>query len=349
MAAGARDAGAEAIELAMADGGDGTLDVLLAAAAAAPAETHQVAGPVGGPVAARLGWLDRATAIVELAEAAGLRLLAGRLDPLRATSFGAGELIAHALEEGARRILVGVGGSACTDGGAGLLAALGAALLTSRGESIGRGGGALLELAGADFSGLDPRLRGCRLEVAVDVDNPLLGPRGAAAVFAPQKGATPAQVDRLEAGLARLATVLERDAGVPATSRTLAGAGAAGGCGYGLAAIGATLAPGAALVADAVGLDATLPGCDVVITGEGRLDSQTAAGKAPIEVARRSARAGLPCLAVAGVVESIPAGFAAAIALVVLARPGEDPRQMPAELVRRAVPVLLASAGLTKG
>ena len=320
----------------MADGGDGTLDVLLAGAGSARCERKRVHGPLGGRLVARLGWLDATTAVVELAEAAGLRRLPHRREPLRASSRGAGDLIRHALDGGASRIVVGIGGSACSDGGAGLLSALGARLLDARGHRIADGGGSLGDLDRADFGGLDPRLRGCRVEVATDVDSPLLGERGAAAVFGPQKGASAAQVARLEAGLHRLAEVLERDAGVAPALRTWPGAGAAGGSGYGLAAAGARLLPGAGLVAEAVGLDRAITQADLVITGEGRLDGQTSAGKAPIEVARRAARLGVPCIAVAGVVELVPAGFHHAIALTDVARAGEAPERVPRRLLRRA-------------
>jgi glycerate kinase len=336
LAAGARDAGALARALPMADGGDGTLDVLLAVSPGAQTELHRVTGPLGGRLVARLGWMSATTAVVELAETSGLRRLRGRPDALRATSRGAGELLARALGGGARRILVGIGGSACTDGGAGLLTALGVKLLDGRGHPLGPGGGALTALDSADLSDLDPRLRLCRIEVVSDVDSPLLGRLGAAHVFGPQKGATGAEVDRLAAGLRRLAEVLERDAGVPAALRDQAGAGAAGGSGYGLAVAGAALLPGASVVADAIGLDPAISESDLVLTGEGRLDHQTAAGKAPMEVARRSARLGVPCIAVAGEVRSDPGGFRRSISLADLAGPGEDPRRMPRRLLRRA-------------
>ena len=336
LAAGARDAGALARALPMADGGDGTLDVLLAVSPAARIELHRVCGPLGGRLVARLGWISAATAVVELAETSGLRRLRGHPHPLRATSRGAGELIARALDGGARRILVGIGGSACTDGGAGLLAALGVRLLDGRGRALDPGGGALTALDSADLSDLDPRLRLCRLEVVSDVDSPLLGRLGAAHVFGPQKGATGDEVDRLAAGLRRLAEVLERDAGVPAALRDQAGTGAAGGSGYGLAVAGAALLPGASLVADAIGLDTAISESDLVLTGEGRLDRQTASGKAPLEVARRSARLGVPCVAVAGEVRSDPGGFRRVFSLADLAGPGEDPRRVPRRLLRRA-------------
>ncbi len=336
LAAGAGDAGALARAVPMADGGDGTLDTLLAGSPSARVDRLRVCGPLGGRLIARLGWIDPTTAVVELAEAAGLRRLRDRLEPLRASSRGGGDLIRQALDGGARRVLVGIGGSACTDGGAGLLAALGARLLDASGRPVRDGGGALLELDRADLSGLDPRLRRCRIEVAADVASPLLGARGAAAVFGPQKGATGAEVTRLEAGLRRLAEVLERDAQVGPGLRDLAGAGAAGGSGYGLAVAGATLLPGASLVAAAVGLDQAIGSSDLVITGEGRLDLQTGAGKAPLEVARRSARLGVTCVAVAGEVVAVPGAFHHAISLADLAGPGEDPRRVPRRLLRRA-------------
>jgi glycerate kinase len=337
LAAGLRDAGALPLVLPMADGGDGTLDCLLASTARPRVVRYRVSGPLGGRAFARLGWVSQDVAVVELAEAAGMRRLGDRRDPLRSTSRGVGDLMARALDGGARRMLVGVGGSACTDGGSGLLSVLGARLIDARGRPIRRGGGALLELARADFSGLDPRLRGCAVDVAVDVANPLLGENGAAAVFAPQKGADVANVARLEAGMVRFALVLERDAGVSPALRRLPGAGAAGGSGYGLAVLGATLRPGAALVADAIGLDAALARCDLVITGEGRLDAQTAAGKAPMEVALRAARLGVPCVAIAGqVADALPAIFTAALSLTDIAGPGEDPRRVTRRLLRRA-------------
>ncbi len=302
LARGVAAAGADPVELPVADGGDGTLDVLLGAAgAAARVERRRVTGPRGDPVDARLGWLDAGTAVVELAEASGLRLLGDDLDALTATSRGTGELIAAALDGGASRIVVGIGGSACTDGGAGLAAALGVRLLDRAGNDLGDGGGALAGLAAVDLGGRHPGLDRCRIEVAVDVASPLLGGGGAAAVFGPQKGADAAAVAVLEAGLRRLAEVAVGDAGVDPGLAGRPGAGSAGGCGYGLAALcGAILLPGAELVCDTVGLDAALDGAGLVLTGEGRLDASTAAGKAPAEVARRARRAGVPCVAIAG-------------------------------------------------
>ncbi|MFN2581645.1 MAG: glycerate kinase [Candidatus Dormibacteria bacterium] len=335
MSEGVTQAGGEPVLLPVADGGDGTLDVLLSdAAPRARVSRVAVTGPLGEPVAARLGHIDR-TAVVELAEASGLRLISGRLHPMRATSRGLGELIAAALDEEPERILVGVGGSACTDGGAGMLQALGARLLDGDGREIGAGGGALRRLARIDMGEMHPALEHVRIDVASDVRNPLLGPNGAAYVFAPQKGATAEDVQRLEEGLARLAAVAERDS---ASGRyaSLPGAGAAGGCGFALALIGAHLYPGAALVCDVIGLDALLHGAALVLTGEGQLDQQTASGKAPAEVATRAARAGLRCVAIAGeVIDPMGSLFTGAISLVEIA--GElDPFLHAHALVRGA-------------
>ena len=335
MAAGAREAGAVAAELPVADGGDGTLDVLLSAAAAPRVTEHLVTSPLGAPVRARLGWIDPATAVVEMAEASGLRLLAAPLDAPAATSRGAGELIAAALEAGAQRVIVGVGGSATTDGGAGLLEALGARFLDALGAELPPGGGALIRLERIDLSGLDLRLDGVTIQVAADVRNPLSGPDGAAVVFGPQKGATESEVALLDAGLTRLAKVAERDLGAAGLADR-PGTGAAGGAAFALALLGATLAPGAALVCDLVGLDAALAGAALVLTGEGRLDAQTAFGKAPAEVAERARLAGLPCAVIAGSVADPLGGlFTRALSLQELA-PDADPRANSLDLVRRA-------------
>jgi glycerate kinase len=323
MVAGVLEAGARAVALPVADGGDGTLDVLLAAAGGEGTTTmHRVTGPVGLPVDARLGWLADSTAVVEMAEAAGLRLLpAEHLAALTATSRGAGELLAAALAAGATRVIVGVGGSASTDGGAGLLQALGARLLDARDKEIGAGGGELARLERIDLSALNPGVRRAVIEVATDVRNPLSGPDGAACVFAPQKGATPGDVATLDAALTRFAVIVERDLGMAGLA-DLAGSGAAGGAGFALALIGATLVSGAALVCDLVGLDAALIGADLALTGEGSLDEQTAFGKAPAEVAARAQRAGVPCAAIAGrIVPPAAGGFIRVMALEDMAGP----------------------------
>jgi glycerate 2-kinase len=334
LAAGVVDAGWTALELPVADGGDGTLDVLLAAAGgSARIQLLRVTGPLGRPRLARLGWIGEDLAVVELAEAAGLRLLTGhRRDPLGATTRGVGELILAALDGGARRIIVGVGGSASTDGGSGILGALGARLLDTRGRPVRSGGGALAAIASVDLSGVDTRLQTCAVEVAVDVLSPLFGSRGAAHVFAAQKGADEAQIAELDAGLRHLADLVERATGRSGLAAQQ-GAGAAGGAGFALAVLGATLVGGAALVCDLAGLDGAVAEASLVITGEGRLDAQTLAGKAPAEVSRRAGQAGVPCIAVAGSVVGGSEGFTGTIALGEL---GTDPRRHARALLRAA-------------
>jgi glycerate 2-kinase len=332
---GARDAGARAVEIPVADGGDGTLDVLLAARSGSRVSRHHLTGPVGVRVTARLGMLDAATAVVELADASGLRLVApSEMDALHATSRGTGELIRFALDAGSARIIVGVGGSACTDGGAGLLQALGARMLDAHGSEIGPGGAGLEGLTRIDLSDLHPAIARCSIEVACDIRSPLLGPEGAARMFAAQKGASPAEVERLERALEHLALVA-RD--LPSGDvAALLGAGAAGGCGFGLALIGAKLLPGAALICDVVGLGSALAGANVAITGEGRLDDQTRVGKAPAEVAARAKRLGIPCVAVCGTVsDPLPDLFDAAIALDRMDA-AIDPMRHTRALLRRA-------------
>jgi glycerate 2-kinase len=344
MARGARDAGAFAVEMPVADGGDGTLDVLLAArGSGARVSRHRVTGPRGDAVIARLGWLSQDEAVIELAEASGLRRIrTGPLDSLHATSRGTGELIRIAIEAGARRIVVGVGGSACTDGGAGLLQALAARLTDSSGAEIGLGGAALADLEAIDLSSARHALAGCSIDVACDIRGPLLGPSGAAQMFAPQKGASEVDVRRLEEALARFAALAATTEGDDVSA--MPGAGAAGGCGFGLALLGARLLSGASLVCDLIGLDAALRDADVVITGEGRLDAQTAEGKAPAEVATRAMRFGKPCIAIAGtVLDPPPAVFTSTLSLAAL-DPAVDSQKHPRALLRRAA--RLAVAGL---
>ncbi|MGA7987163.1 MAG: glycerate kinase [Candidatus Dormiibacterota bacterium] len=340
---GVADAGARPIAVPVADGGDGTLQVLLAARPGSSASRHRVTGPDGRRVGARLGRLDPSTYVVELAEASGLRRLRGvGLDALHATSRGTGELIRLALDAGCDRVVVGVGGSACTDGGAGLLQALGARLTDSRGREIGPGGAGLESLAAIDLSGLHPRLAGCSVEVACDIRSPLTGREGAALMFAAQKGASPSEVLRLDQALSHFAEVAVA-AGFRGVAE-LPGAGAAGGCGFGLALLGARLVPGAALVCDLVRLDAAIRGASLVITGEGRLDTQTRTGKAPAEVGLRARAAGVACVAVCGtVLDPLTELFASAIALDGL-EPGVDARRHPGALLRRAAARVTADA-----
>ncbi len=342
LSRGVVDAGWGALEVPVADGGDGTLDVLLGAAgSAARVERVRVTGPLGRPRLARLGWIGQDVAVVEMAEAVGLRLLGRRRDPMGATSRGAGELIVAALAGGAKRVIVGVGGSASTDGGAGILAALGARLLDRRGRPLARGGGSLSALAAVDLSAIDPRVRTATLEVAVDVRSPLCGPRGAAQVFGPQKGADETQVIALDAAVAHFARLVEEAAGTAALADR-PGAGAAGGAAFALAAVGAHLLDGAGLVCDQVGLDTALRGAALVLTGEGRLDAQTEAGKAPAEVAARATHARVPCVAVCGSVSGGTRLFTAAIALDEL---GDDPRRRVRSLLRKAAAAAVALVG----
>jgi glycerate 2-kinase len=327
------DAGWTGLGLPVADGGDGTLDVLMAAAGERARVEHvRVHGPLGRVRMARLGWVGARLALLEMAEASGLRLIGRRREPMRATSAGAGELLRAALEGGARRVIVGVGGSASTDGGMGVLAALGARLLDARGRAVGPGGGALARVATVDLSVARAHLLGRTVQVAVDVRSPLYGPDGAAHVFAPQKGADARQVEELDAGLRHFAAIVERAAAMPGLAGQ-PGAGAAGGAAFALAALGAELVGGAALVCDEVGLDDQLSHVQLVITGEGRLDSQTASGKAPAEVARRARRAGIPCIAVCGTVAGGEELFTATIGLD---RLGDDPRHHARALLRLA-------------
>ena len=299
IAAGLRTAlpSAEVVTIPVADGGDGTVDAAVAAGFERMPVT--VDGPTGEPV--RASYARRGeVAVVELACACGLvRLPGGRREPLTASSFGAGQALAAALTAGARRIIFGVGGSASTDGGAGLLQALGARVLDARGDPLGRGGAALRDVAALDLAGLHPALRTCSVILATDVANPLTGPDGAAEVYGPQKGATPDQVRELASGLCRWAAVVAEATG---SDRSRApGAGAAGGVGFAaLAVLGAEPRPGIGLVLDLAGFDAALDGAALVITGEGSLDTQTLAGKAPMGVAQAAARRGIPVVAVAG-------------------------------------------------
>lgn len=291
---------AEYVLVPVADGGEGTVDAMVAATDGRR-EKVTVTGPLGDCVEAFYGLTgDGDTAVIEMAAASGLALVPpARRDPRLTTSRGTGELIRAALDAGARRFILGIGGSATNDGGAGMVQALGARLLDAQGRDIGAGGGALAALARIDVSALDPRLAECRIEVACDVDNPLTGARGASAVFGPQKGATPAMVQTLDANLAHLARIVERDLGVAVDS--VLGAGAAGGTGAAmLAFFGASLKPGIEIVTAAVDLDAHVRDADLVITGEGRIDFQTVHGKTPIGVARVAKRHGKPVIGIAG-------------------------------------------------
>ncbi|NJP45509.1 glycerate kinase [Streptomyces sp. PRB2-1] len=286
--------GLEITALPVADGGDGTVDA--AVAAGFDRRTVRVTGPLGEPVEAAYA-LRAGTAVVEMAEASGLRHLPpGVFAPRTATTYGTGELLRAALDAGARTIVLGVGGSATTDGGAGMLSALGARLLDAGGAPVAPGGAALADLASADLGGLDPRLAATEVVLASDVDNPLLGPTGAAAVYGPQKGADAEDVAVLDAALTRYAEVL---GAMPLAAAP--GAGAAGGIGFGaLVGLQATFRPGIEVLLDVLGFEDAVAGAALVITGEGSLDPQTLHGKAPIGVARAAAPHGIPVAAVCG-------------------------------------------------
>ncbi|TMC06152.1 MAG: glycerate kinase [Chloroflexi bacterium] len=298
MACGVRDvlADAEVVELPVADGGEGTVEALVAARGG-ELVTVRVRGPLGDPVDATFGVIDGGrTAVVELAAASGLPLLAPeRRDPRVTSTYGFGELLEAARRRGVRRIIAGIGGSATNDAGAGLGQALGYRLLDDAGRELPPGGSALARLARIEATGVDPAWADVEVQVAVDVTNPLTGPEGASAVYGPQKGATPEMIAELDAALARFGEVAgDGIADLP-------GAGAAGGAGAGLVRfLGARLTRGAPLVVEASGLDAALPGAFAVLTGEGRVDAQTAYGKGPVEVARRARAAGVPAVLIAG-------------------------------------------------
>ncbi|GGQ95840.1 glycerate kinase [Streptomyces aurantiogriseus] len=285
--------------LPVADGGDGTVDA--AVAAGFERREVRVAGPLGTEVSAAFA-LRGDTAVVEMAEASGLqRLPAGVFAPLTASTYGSGELLRAALDAGVRTIVFGVGGSATTDGGAGMLSALGARFLDEDGEPVAPGGGGLADMARADLSGLDPRLSSVELILASDVDNPLTGPKGAPAVYGPQKGASPDDVETLDAALAHYAKVLEAAAGPKAAEYAAApGAGAAGGIGYGALLLGARFRAGIEVMLDVLGFAPALERAELVITGEGSLDQQTLHGKAPAGVAAAARAAGKEVVAVCG-------------------------------------------------
>jgi glycerate 2-kinase len=332
IAAGARAVfpDAQIAIVPVADGGEGTVRALVAATDGERRQTR-VSGPLGEPVEAEWGILGAGgardasdtharTAVIEMAAASGLPLVPlSRRDPRITGTRGTGELLRAALDAGCRVVILGIGGSATNDGGAGMAQALGARLLDDAGNELPPGGAALARLARIDTSGLDARLRATNVRVACDVTNPLCGPTGASAVYGPQKGATPEMVRALDAALAHYADVLRRDLGVDV--RDVPGAGAAGGLGAGMLAFAsAQLVPGAQLVLDALNFAETMRGADLAITAEGRLDAQTAYGKAPGAVAAAARTAGARAIVLAGAVVMDEAalarlGFAAAIPL----------------------------------
>lgn len=339
---GVEAAGAEPVLIPVADGGDGTLDALVAGVGGTVMGVI-ARGPLGLPVRAHLGQLSDGTGVVEMAQASGLALVpVGDRDPMRASSIGTGELIKGALARRPGRILIALGGSATVDGGTGLARALGVRFVDPGNKPVAEGGEGLAHIAKIDASRLDPRVKATPLVALADVTNPLLGPGGAAAVFGPQKGASPQDVEQLERGLERLAERLATDLGADVAD--LPGAGAAGGTGAMLAALGAQLQPGGEVVLEALRFGERIAGAGLVITGEGKLDSQSLAGKAPVAVARAAAAAGVPCAAIAGEAELDPTdgGFVAIRSLVehfgdrstALERPEEGLEALAAALVR---------------
>ncbi|MFG6203120.1 glycerate kinase [Pseudomonas retamae] len=288
------------VKCPMADGGEGTVESILAACAG-ELRRSRVRGPLGAPVEAAWGWLPHTqTAIIEMAEASGLQLVPpGQRDACISSTFGTGELIGAALDAGAQRVILAIGGSATNDGGAGAMQALGVRLLDAQDQPLVPGGLALAHLARLDLSGLDPRLAHVRFDIAADVNNPLCGPHGASAIFGPQKGATPAQVQQLDQALGHFAEQCAQALGKDV--RDEPGSGAAGGLGFAAKAfLGAQFQAGVEVVAELVGLADAVKDADLVITGEGRFDAQTLRGKTPFGVARIAKQHGVPVVVIAG-------------------------------------------------
>ena len=345
------DASVEVRTIPIADGGDGTVDS--AVSAGFERATVTVRGPLGAPVEAAFA-VSNHTAVVELSEASGLRRLPpGVFDSLHSSTYGTGEVIAAALDAGARTLILGVGGSASTDGGTGMLAALGARFLDAAGRELDGCGAALADLASVDLSGLDERIAQTEVILATDVDNPLLGTFGAAAVYGPQKGAAPEDVLALETGLGRLVDVLTKQLGEHAVAAAAQpGAGAAGGVGYGaIVGLGATVRPGIELMLELLGVEQAVRGARLVVTGEGSLDEQSLRGKAPVGVARLAALHGVPVVAVCGRLRLTPdqlrqAGIREAFALAdIEPDPGRSMADA-ARLLRQLAPRLIGAVGL---
>ncbi|MFI8334861.1 glycerate kinase [Pseudomonas taetrolens] len=292
--------GAHLVKCPMADGGEGTVEAIVTAGNG-QLRRHQVQGPLGAAVDAHWGWLpDSRTAIIEMAEASGLQLVApGQRDACTSSTFGTGQLIKAALDEGAQRIILAIGGSATNDAGAGALQALGLGLFDDQGNALARGGLALAKVARIELAGLDTRLADVRFEIAADVNNPLCGDHGASAIFGPQKGASPEQVLELDRALGHFADHCARV--LPRDVRQEPGSGAAGGLGFAAKAFfGAQFRAGVEVVAELVGLADAVKGADLVFTGEGRFDAQTLRGKTPFGVARIAQQQGVPVIVLAG-------------------------------------------------
>ena len=294
---------AEIIKIPMADGGDGTVQCLVNATGGKILE-EKVIGPLGNEVWAFYGILgDRKTAIVEMAAASGLTLVPeNKRNPLITTTYGTGQLIKAALNQGCRKMIIGIGGSATNDGGAGMVQALGTKLLDKDGEEIGFGGGELKKIVKIDISCMDKRLSDIKVLAASDVNNPLCGPQGASRIYGPQKGATPEIIEELDESLAYFAELIKRD--LHKDIKDIPGAGAAGGLGASLIAfLNAEFRPGIEIMIEAVKLEQAIKDADLVITGEGKIDSQTIYGKAPIGVAKIAKKHNIPVVAVAAIIE----------------------------------------------
>lgn len=335
----------------MADGGEGTVDAVVAATGG-ELVTVEVQGPLGDPVMATYGLLPDGAAVIEMAAGSGLPLVAGREDVLAASTFGTGQLVLDALDRGATSIAIALGGSATNDGGVGCLMALGARLLDEAGNALPPRADSLARGVRLDLSTMDPRLATCELTAMVDVDNPLLGPHGATRVFGPQKGANPAQVEFLEKAMGRYAAVLAEACGRDIAP--IPGTGAAGGFGAACAGpLGAMLKPGIDTVLDLVGFRGLAADADLVVTGEGRLDAQTAHGKVVAGIAAACAEAGTPCVAIAGSVDegaaaAIP-GLTAALSCVTRLEPLEKVLAQAPENFAEAADRLFALMALGRG
>ena len=342
---------AETVTVPVADGGDGTLEALVDSTGGRTV-TSEVTGPMGGNVQAQWGALgDGQTAVIEMARAVGLVLVPPeKRSPLQATTYGVGELIRHALDNGFRKLIIGIGGSATNDGGAGMAQALGARLLDKAGKELPFGGSTLVHLEKIDVSNMVPQLKECQVMVASDVTNPLIGKEGASAVYGPQKGASPEMVAQLDRALAHFASIIHRDLGIDIAD--IPGAGAAGGLGGGLIAfLKAQLRPGAEIVLEAVKLDEHLQGAHLVITGEGCLDYQTVYNKAPIAVARHAKALGIPVVALCGSLgeghqevrqHGIDAAFAIISLPMSLEEAQQDARHLLTELTEEVMRLLEA-------
>jgi glycerate kinase len=294
---------AEIIKIPMADGGDGTVECLVNATGGEILR-EKVIGPLGNEILAHYGILgDKKTAVIEMAAASGLTLVPeNKRNPLITTTYGTGQLIKAALNQGCRKMIIGIGGSATNDGGAGMLQALGVKLLDREEKEVGFGGGELKKINRIDISSLDNRLSDIRVLVASDVNNPLCGPMGASRIYGPQKGATPEIIEELDKSLSYFAGLIKRD--LNKDVKDIPGAGAAGGLGASLMAfLNAELRPGIEIMIEAVKLEQAIKDADLVITGEGKIDSQTIYGKAPIGVAKIAKKYNVPVVAVAAIIE----------------------------------------------